>query len=201
VNIESSASRRGRWLPLACLAGVIVHARPAAALDVRPQAVGVEVDLLPTIASAVAGEAGGALQVWGGRGRDRLRVVGAHLHYPDGLTESPFARRSTTAVALLYDRFFREGFRGPWVAAGLEYWWSEIGLEAGAGTGSWDTPVATVGAGWVFPVWRRLYLNPWAAVHAPLDTGSVDVGGEQYEPRAIEAEVSLKIGWGIPLLR
>jgi hypothetical protein len=201
MSVERIVSRRGRRLALAYLAAVLVHARPAGALDVRPEAVGVEVDLLPTIASAVAGEAGGALQVWGGRGRGRLRLVGAHLHYPDGLTESPFAHRSTTAVALLYDRFFREGFRGPWVAAGLEYWWSEIGLEAGAETGNWATPVATVGAGWVFPVWRGLYLNPWAAVHAPFDTGSVDVGGEQFDPRPVEAEVSLKIGWGIPLPR
>jgi hypothetical protein len=161
----------------------------------EPVALGVEVDLLPTVASAIDGELGGSLQVWAGRGRNRLRLVGAALHYPDGLTDAPFADRQSTVAALLYDRFFQDGFRGPWVAVGLEYWWSSIGLEAGGARGTWSTPVATAGAGWVFPVWRGLYLNPWGAVHLPFDTGAVQVGGATYQPRAVEAEVSLKVGW------
>jgi len=158
-------------------------------------ALGVEVDLLPTVASAVDGEVGGALQAWVGRGRDRLRLVGARLHYPDGLAAAPFADQRSTVAALLYDRFFQDGFRGPWVALGLEYWWSSIGLETGGERGAWRTPVATAGAGWVFPIWRGLYLNPWGAVHRPLDTGAVQVGNATYRPRAFEAEVSLKVGW------
>lgn len=63
------------------------------------------------------------------------------------------------------------------------------------GRGSWATLVATVGAGWVFPIWRGLYLNPWAAAHAPLDTRTVAVGAERYHPQRFEPEVSLKIGW------
>lgn len=55
---------------------------------------------------------------------------------------------------------------------------------------------ATVGAGWVLPVWRGLYLNPWAAGHAPLGASGVTVGAERYQPRAFEAEVSLKVGRG-----
>jgi hypothetical protein len=47
-----------------------------------------------------------------------------------------------------------------------------------------------------FPIWRGLYLNPWAAGHAPLEIGRVTVGAERYKPRAFEAEVSLKVGWG-----
>jgi len=183
------------------LASALLAARPAAALDLRPEAAGVEVDLLPTVASAVAGEAGGSLQGWAGKDRNRLRLVGAHLHYPNGLTAAPFADRSATVAAIIYDRFFRDGFAGPWVGAGLEYWWSEIGLQDGTARGSWGTPVATVGAGWVFPVWRGLYLNPWAAAHLPFDSGSVAVGTEQYQPKAFEAEVSLKVGWTFDLSR
>ena len=160
-----------------------------------PVALGVEVDLLPTVASAIDGELGGSIQLWAGRGRNRLRLVGARLHYPDGLTDAPFADRQSTVAALLYDRFFQDGFRGPWVAVGLEYWWNSIGLQAGGERGTWSTPVATAGAGWVFPVWRGLYLNPWGAVHLPLDTGAERVGSASYQPRAVEAEVSLKVGW------
>lgn len=184
-------------LPLATLlAALALAAMPAAALDLRPDAAGLEVDLLPTVSSAVAGELGGALQAWVGRSRNRLRLVGAHLHYPDGFVERPFADRSATVLALLYDRFFRDDYTGPWVAAGAEYWWSRIGLEEGTARGRWDGAVATVGAGWVFPLWRGLYLNPWGAAHAPLGVSAVAVGEERYESRALEAEVSVKIGWG-----
>jgi len=159
------------------------------------------VDLLPTISSAAAGEAGGALQVWVGASGNRLRLVGANLHYPDAFVAKPFAGRSATVVAVLYDRFFRDDYTGPWVAVGAEYWWSRIGLASADGRGSWGTPVATVGAGWVFPIWRGLYLNPWAAGHAPLDRNPVEVGTERYRPRALEAEVSLKLGWRWALRR
>jgi hypothetical protein len=122
--------------------------------------------------------------------------VGAHLHYPEAFVSKPFADRSATVVAVLYDRFLRADYTGPWIAVGAEYWWSRIGLASAGERGSWGTPVATLGAGWVFPIWRGLHLNPWAAGHAPLDTGRVTVGTERYRPRAFEAEVSLKVGWG-----
>ncbi len=180
---------------------LLAASRPAAALELRPEAVGVEVDLLPVAASAAAGEAGGALQLWAGRDRIRLRLVGADLHYPDAFTPSPFGDRHITVAAALVDLFFHDGFRGPWVAAGAEYWWSEIGLRHAEGRGRWSAPVATVGAGWVIPVWRGLYLNPWAAAHAPVSGWSVAVGAERYHPRPVEAEVSLKLGWALALPR
>jgi len=196
-----SRSTHPRLVRLLALAAILAWARPGAALDLRPDAAGLELDLLPIAASAAAGQAGGALQAWVGADRNRLRLVGAHLHYPNAFVSSPFADRSSTVVAVLYDRFFRDGYAGPWVAVGAEYWRSRIGTKAGNARGSWSTPVATVGAGWVFPVWRGLYLNPWAAAHAPLDTRSVAVGAERYRPRAAEAEVSLKVGWASPLAR
>jgi hypothetical protein len=183
------------------LSAALAAAGPASALDLHPEAVGVEVDLLPTMASAVAGEAGGALQVWVGADRNRLRLVGAHLHYPSSFTASPFANRSSTVAAVLYDRFFHDDFTGPWVAAGAEYWWSRVGLRSGPERGNWETAVATVGAGWVFPIWKGLYVNPWGAAHVPFSTGRVPVGAASYKPRAFEAEVSVKLGWTWPLSR
>jgi len=194
--MKTNPRRLASLTPTLLAAALALAGAPAHAADLRLDAAGVEVDLLPTISSATAGEAGGAVQAWVGASRNRLRLVGAHLHYPNGFVSKPFADRSATVVAVLYDRFFRDDYAGPWVAVGAEYWWSRIGLASGADRGSWGTPVATVGAGWVFPIWRGLYLNPWAAGHAPLDTGRVAVGAEQYRPKAFEAEVSLKIGWG-----
>ena len=186
-----------RQLVTSTAVALALVALPARATGLRVDAAGLEVDLLPTISSAAAGEAGGALQVWVGASGHRLRLVGAHLHYPDAFVSKPFAGRSATVVAALYDRFFRADYTGPWLAAGAEYWWSRIGLASAGGRGSWGTPVATIGVGWVFPIWRGLYLNPWAAAHAPLDTARVAVGVERYRPRPLEAEVSLKVGWGV----
>jgi hypothetical protein len=194
--MTTNARRPALPYHLVLAAALALAARPAAALDLRPDAAGLEVDLLPTLSSAAAGEAGGALQAWVGASSNRLRLVGAHLHYPNAFVSRPFADRSATVVALLYDRFFRDDYSGPWVAVGAEYWWSRIGLKSGEGRGRWSTPVATVGAGWVFPIWRGLYLNPWAAGHAPLAASRVGAGAESYQPRAFEAEVSLKVGWG-----
>ena len=145
--------------------------------------------------SAVGGEAGGALQLWGGRGRDRLRLVGAHLAFPDALTAAPFRDRRLTVVALLYDRFFANGFHGPWVGGGLEAWWNRIASDRGPGTEDWRTGVATLGGGWVLPVWRGLYLNPWAAIHVPLARPRIELYGERFDPGAVAAELSLKLGW------
>lgn len=177
------------------LAAALGGAGPAAALELRPDAAGVEVDLLPIVASAAAGKAGGSLQLWAAAGGNRLRLVGAHVEYPRAFVASPFTRSSTVA-AVLYDRFLRDDRTGPWIGGGAEYWWGRIGLRRGGATASWGTPVATLGAGWVFPVWRGVYLNPWGAAHAPLDRHTVAVGPERYRPRAVEVEASLKIGWG-----
>lgn len=197
--MKPNRSRLTSLPPALAAVTLALVAFPARAADLRLDAVGLEVDLLPTISSATAGEAGGALQAWVGASRNRLRLVGAHLHYPNAFVSKPFADRGAAVVAVLYDRFFRDDYTGPWIAVGAEYWWSRIGLTSASDRGSWSTLVATVGAGWVFPIWRGLYLNPWAAGHAPLDTSRVTVGAERYRPRAFEFEASLKVGWGAPV--
>jgi hypothetical protein len=179
---------------LLVLSGLATRARGediAAAAGKR----GVEVDLLPVALSAADGELGGSLQVWAGRGRSRLRVLGACIHFPDGMTDEPFRDRETTAVAVIWDRFFRPRFHGPWVAAGAEAWWNEIGSNAGPQRADWTEWVATAGAGWVFPVWRGLTVNPWGAVHVRLNDPDVVLYGRAYEPARLQAEISLKVGW------
>ncbi len=183
-------------LLLAALAG----GAPARALAAPPEhpgrdAVGVEIDLLPIAVSAADGEVGGGVQFWAGRGRDRVRLVTAVLKFPDSLTDAPFRDRDLTALAVIYDRFLRDGFRGPWVGGGVEVWWTDVGTKLGPERAERVNPVATVGGGWVFPVWRGLYLNPWAAGHLVLGDRAIDLRGARYRMRAVEGEVSLKVGW------
>ncbi len=190
--------RRAGLVAAVSLLVLVLLLAPAPARGAASEAAGVEIDLLPIVASAIDGELGGSLQLWARRGQDRLRLVGAALHFPDALTAAPFADRRNAAVALIYDRFLLAEGTGPWIGAGVEYWWNSIGLEAGTARGTWQTPVLTAGAGWIFQVWRGLYLNPWGALHVPLQNGEVQVGAERYQPKAIEGEVSLKIGWSFP---
>jgi hypothetical protein len=70
----------------------------------RAMALGVQLDLFPTIASAAAGELGYAPQLWLGIDRVRIRFVAAHMQLPDRLAFAEgFVRPTTTALALVLD--------------------------------------------------------------------------------------------------
>src|SRR5215468_2940058 len=105
-------------------------------------AVGVELDLLPTVLSALDGRLGGGANVWVGRDRVRLRAVGTFIAFPSGLTPSGFEDRELTVAAGIVDVFFRPGFVGPWLGAGAEHWWNRIASPAGPGTATWTSWVA-----------------------------------------------------------
>src|SRR6266536_209515 len=80
------------------------HAAGLSGTAPRGVAAGGELDLLPTILSAVDGELGAGANVWVGRDRLRLRAVGAHIAFPPGgLTPSGFQDRRLTAAAGIVD--------------------------------------------------------------------------------------------------
>jgi hypothetical protein len=187
-----------RLLPaLLCLAA-FGNAQADDSQAATPQRVtmGMEVDLLPTVLSATAGELGGSGNVWIGLDRIRLRAVGSYIAFPQGfLTPSGFADRELTVAAGIVDYFFLPRFRGPWFGAGLEYWWNKVGSPAGPATASWSSGVFTVGSGFVWQFWGNLYLNPWAAGHLLLSRPEVTLYGATWTPAPLTAEVSLKVGW------
>jgi hypothetical protein len=164
----------------------------------RDRALGVELDLLPPVMSAVAGGVGLSGQLWAGQDRWRARLVGARILFPDALgPPSPFEAQRLAVAAVIVDRFFGHGFQGPWVGAGAEYWWSSVGHEGTGSRSAWSTPVLTAGAGYVWRLWRGLYLNPWGAVHASTRDVTVTLAGDEWRPRRVSGEVSLKVGWSI----
>ncbi|HEY6880393.1 MAG TPA: hypothetical protein VI299_20355, partial [Polyangiales bacterium] len=67
---------------------VHAHAEPLPASG-RPMALGIQLDLLPTVLSAVDGKAGYAPQVWLGVGHVRIRLISAHLQLPDAIAAAP----------------------------------------------------------------------------------------------------------------
>lgn len=186
----NSQSARGAVTLLLLLAPL------AGAAQAPDRAAGVELDLLPPVMSAFAGGLGLSGQVWGGEGRWRARAVGARILFPDALgPQRPFEGQRLVAAAVIVDRFFEDAFRGPWVGAGVEYWWSSVGREGTAERASWSSPVLTAGAGYVWRFWRGLYLNPWCAAHWTAREEKVSIAGDAWTPRRLSAEASLKVGW------
>jgi len=194
---------RSRPRPLGLLAAValLAGATPAGAADAAPGspdrvALGLEVDLLPAVLSAIDGQFGAGGNLWVGYDRLRLRAVGTQVYFPSGfLTPTGFQDRELTVAAGIVDYFFAPGFHGPWLGAGFEYWWNTIGSPSGPATASWNSWVFTLGGGYVWKVWGNLYLNPWAAGHLLLSRPEVTLYGATWTPARLSAEVSLKIGW------
>jgi len=185
----------------AALAALTLASRAAAddagtAPDAGRLALGLEIDLLPTVVSAAAGEVGAGGNVWVGRDRLRLRMVGARMVFPDGFqTPAGFQGRELIVAAGIVDVFLLPRFAGPWIGAGLEHWWNRIGSTAGPDTAEWRSYVLTAGAGWSWKFWGDLYLNPWAAGHVLLSRPTVTLDGNTWKPAAVAWEVSLKLGW------
>jgi hypothetical protein len=167
---------------------------PRDASTERSLALGLEVGVLPPLMSAIAGGLGVSGQT--GKDRWRLRLVGAHLRYPDALIgNDAFRQQEATVAALLIDRFLFPGFRGPWIGAGAELWSSSIGQQTGPARAGWTDAVLTVGVGYVWKFWRDLYLNPWAAAHWTTSSHAIALYGSTFMPRRLSAEVSPKVGW------
>ncbi len=55
--------------------------------------------------------------------------------------------------------------------------------------------MAAVGGGYIWKFWGNLYLNPWVAVHVPMNSPRIVLGGHRYEPLPVSGEISLKVGW------
>lgn len=184
-----------------CAVACLAASGPAGPADAPkgpadPVAIGLEVDILPTVLSAIDGRLGGGGNLWVGTERVRFRAVGSRIDFPPGfLTPSGFENRQLTVAAGIVDWFFLPRFEGPWLGAGFERWWNTIGSPSGPATASWNSWVFTLGGGFVWKFWGNLYLNPWAAGHLLLSRPEVTLEGTTWTPASLSAEVSVKVGW------
>lgn len=170
-------------------------ALPAPAVE-RRVALGFTIDLLPTVMSATAGRFGMAGQVWVGLDHLKLRLVGAHMRMPNFLAaKDGFRDQDTTALAFLVDWVSGDHFDEWWVGTGFELWLNEIGHRDATERTGWTNVVYTLGGGYIWRVWRTLYIEPWAAVHVPMNDPPIRLAGATYAPLPVSAEVSLKVGW------
>ncbi len=192
----------GRPNALALSACLALWQIPAFADDVpaaheRATALGFNVDLFPTVISAVNGKAGYAPQVWIGIDRVRIRFVGAHLEPPDGFAFAPegFRHPTTTALATILDYTSGPHFDRWWAGAGFELWQQSIQHDGVPGTARWSSAVFTVGGGYIWRFSGNFFLDPWLAVHATMNPQTVSLGSFEFKPFPIIADASLKIGW------
>lgn len=161
-------------------------------------AAGFQLDLFPTVVSALDGNLGYAPQVWLGVGPARLRLVGAHLEPPDGLAfaDEGFINPSTTVLAAIIDYTFGDHFDGWWVGAGFEQWQRTIEHRQVPGArATWHSTIATVGGGYIWRVAGNFYLDVWAALHATMNPETVTIGPHAWRPGALTPSGSLKVGY------
>ncbi len=167
----------------------------------RPMAVGFNLDLLPTVASAANGKLGYAPQVWLGVGHARIRFVGAHLEPPNAFAFAPggFRNPTTTAFATIIDYTFGPRFDGWWVGSGFEVWQNTLEHEGVAGMARWNSTVFTVGGGHIWRIAGDFFIDAWAGAHVVLNPQTVSLASFDYKPFPLQGEVSLKVGWFFPI--
>jgi hypothetical protein len=164
------------------------------------ESIGVAIDLLPPILSATTGHFGYSAQVWYGYNKNRIRGVVAGFQIPDKIMGNEnFKDLKTTATALIYDRFKNNNFQGWWLGAGLEFWHNTITSTTDYKDYNFNNYLATIGMGYIFTVYKNLYIEPWGAIHYTLNDEKIVVGNTEYQTKKFQGEVSLKIGWAFKL--
>lgn len=154
------------------------------------QTIGFELDMLPFISGGYYGS------VWYGFDNFRLREVIAKTTVPEFMLDKGFKDNELMVYAVIADYFFEKNFKGFWIAAGMEYWDSEIAHETETQITIYSNTVFTAGGGYVWKFYENFYLNPWAAFHV-IVAGDKDikVGNHIFNPAVFTPEISLKIGW------
>jgi hypothetical protein len=160
------------------------------------QTVGVAIDLLPPVMSAMTNHFGYSAQLWYGYNKFRLRGVVAGFYMPDKMMgNDDFKDLKMTASAVIVDYFKDYNFKGWWIGAGFELWNNSITSKTDNKTYSFNNYVATAGGGYILKVYKNFYVEPWGAVHYVLNNEKATAGATEYKTKKFQGEVSLKVGW------
>lgn len=150
-----------------------------------------ELDVLPYLSGGYYLSAGVGFQ------NMRLRGIVTHVFPPEFATPAGFENYELQVWAGIVDYFLgakaqkREGF---WIGTGLEFWKSKLTNASDSETGTFRNTIFTVGGGYVWRFYKKLYLNPWLAGHLPLGKATQQIGNRSFESRRFTPEASLKIG-------
>ncbi len=152
--------------------------------------IGVEADILPYITGGYYGS------LWASKNHFRYRAVVTNVTTPDFMIKDGFTGNSMMVYAGLVDYFFENSPEKWWVGSGLEYWDAEIKTSQKLSTATFSQVMFTLGGGYIWKLYKNLYINPWAAAHLRLaGDKAVMVDGKEFKPSPFIPEASLKIGW------
>jgi hypothetical protein len=160
------------------------------------QTVGVAIDLLPPIMSAITNNFGYSAQLWYGYKKFRVRGVIAGFTMPDKLMgNDDFMNLEITATALIFDYFLKNNFKGWWFGTGIERWGNTITSKIDNNNYRFSDYVATAGSGYIFKVYKNFYVEPWGAVHYVVNNEKVTVDDTEYKTKKFQGALSLQVGW------
>lgn len=152
---------------------------------------GVELDVLPYITGGYFGAG------WIGKNHVRVRVLYAKVHLPQFIIPKGFTNNTIRSFAVVGDYFLKKEQAGWWLGAGLVTWTGEIQSDAKIGTATYKSYLLNGSLGYVFPVYKGLYVSPWAGLSLRMAGDSnVVVDGTPFKPPLINPEMSVKIGYG-----
>lgn len=198
-----------KWIRNYALAAMILSAASVAeAQDATPcsmnPTVGFELDALPYLSN------GWYFSGWVGfkQSQIRLRPIIAKSDVPSFMLDSDFKKNTLRVNAFVVDYFFKPDFKGFWIGTGFEQWNGKITTKEVLPTyENWIVPeqsmtksyksyVFTLGGGYVWKIYKNLYLNPWVAGHLKIGgENNVAVGSKVFKPSRFIPEASLKLGW------
>jgi hypothetical protein len=81
----------------------------------------------------------------------------------------------------------------------LRIWQNSIQNRDAAGTARWRSTVFTVGGGYIWRFAQDWFIDPWLGGHVVLNPETASLGRFEYKPSVIQGEVSLKVGWILPI--
>jgi len=155
-------------------------------------AAGLEADLLPYITGGYYGSA------WYGYDKVRIRGIAAQVRPPAFIIKDGFEKLKTTSYTVIADYFpFSKpgAFEGFWAGFGYEFWKNEIANKSDKTNKGYENSVITIGGGYIFCLYKNIYINPWVAGHFSVSgTSSFPVGNASYSPSVFLPEASVKIG-------
>lgn len=174
-----------------------VAAQEAREVNPRHMALGVQLDLFPTVVSAVDGNLGYAPQLWLGIDHVRLRLISAHLKPPDAMAAAPdgFTAPTIQVFAVVFDYTFGDHFDQWWVGSGFEQWTNTIEHDSSVDQAAWNSTIFTLGGGYIWRIVGDFYVDFWAGLHLTLNPQTVSLAGDSYEPMPVTASGGMKVGY------
>ena len=154
---------------------------------------GIELDALPF----VTGGYFGAMTI--GTQKLRGRLLYTKVNMPSFITPSQFNYHRVHSTAVLVDYFFKDmSQNGFWLGLGIVRWNSSIREKSSDITKEFDTYLINGSLGYLYPIWKRFYISPWAGMSIPLNASApVKIGNSIYQRPFFNPEASIKIGFKI----